>query len=279
MAKSAAHVVAQFAPQAAPAFRAAFAAGDGLLTAAGITSPIRVAHFMAQVFQETGALTLLVEGGTYTAVGLARMWDGGNWHRYFASRGACLAMASQCAIDHGVALFNLVYGNRMGNGPAASGDGWKFRGRGVLQTTGREAYERFGTACHVDFIGQPDLVIAPEHMLKPALSEWTAGHLNAAADNNDINVITHTINGGLTGLDGRKAWFAKFFPFLTGANPVEQSREWQVQERLAAAGYDLHPDGVIGTETRKAILDYRVKHGLPTSPGITSDLLLSLGVA
>ncbi len=279
MAKTAADVIAQFAPQAAPAYRAAFAQGGVLLATVGIATPIRLAHFMAQVFEETGALTRLVEGGGYTAVGLAKMWDGGNWHRYFASRDACLAMASQCAIDHGLALFNLVYGNRMGNGPPASGDGWKYRGRGVLQTTGRESYSRFGKACRVDFVGQPDLVIAPEHMLKPALSEWAAGHLNSAADNNDIKVITHTINGGFVGLDGRKAWFAKFFPFLTGANAVEQSREWHVQEKLAAAGYAIHPDGVIGTETRKAILDYRVRHGLPTSPGITSDLLLSLGVA
>lgn len=279
MTKTAADVVAQFAPQANPAYRTAFQQGDALLSQAGITTPIRLAHFMAQCFQETGALTHLVESGNYSGDALGKMWDSGNWHKYFPGRDACCAMSAQCATDHGQALFSLVYGGRMGNGPPASHDGWTYRGRGVLQTTGRESYRKFGAACHVDFEGQPDLVIAPEHMLKPALSEWTAGHLNAAADNNDIEVITRTINGGLIGLDGRKAWFAKIFPFVTGASAVENSREWQVQAKLAAAGYDIHPDGVIGSKTRTAILDYRVKHSLPTSPGITADLLLSLGVA
>ncbi len=279
MATTGADVVAHFAPQAARAYRTAFAQGGALLDAAGVTSPIRLAHFMAQAFQETGAMTLLVESGSYGAAALGKMWDSGNWHRYFASRDACVAMAAQSAIDHGAALFSRVYGGRMGNGPAASGDGWTYRGRGVLQTTGREAYRTIGATCHVDFVAQPDLVIAPEHMLKPALAKWTAGHLNAAADHNDIEVITTSINGGMIGLDGRKAWFAKIFPFVTGAVTVERSREWQVQARLAAHGYVIAPDGVIGPATRTAILDYCVKHSLPTASGITADLLLSLGVA
>jgi len=276
---TASDVVAQFAPKAKAAYRTAFEESEGLMNRYGVNTPIRLAHFMAQCMQETGALTLLVESGAYKRTGLARMWDSGNWHKYFPNREACLAMADQCAIDNGAALFSLVYGGRMGNGPASTKDGWTYRGRGVLQTTGRESYKKFGVQCGVDFVSDPDLVIAPEHALKPALAEWEAKHLNQAADNNDIKVITLGINGGTVGLDGRKAWFAKIWPFVTGAPAVEHSREWKVQEKLRDLGYkDVKVDGVIGPKTRTAILDYRVKHQLPNSPGISADLLLSLGL-
>jgi putative chitinase len=280
MAVSAKDVVAKFAPNANVAYRKAFEDGDAMLAGFGITTPLRLAHFMAQCIHETGQFKILIENGRYSAKNLGQMWDGGNWHRYFADRNACVAMGDQCAKDNGVALFSLVYGGRMGNGAAKTHDGWTYRGRGVLQTTGRESYREFGKACGVDFEGQPDLVIAPEHVLKPALQEWKSKNLNLAADNNDIKVITLAINGGTVGLDARKAWFAKIWPFVTGAPAVEHSREWQVQEMLQALGYkSVVADGVIGAKTRTAILDYRVKHNLPPSPGITSDLLLSLGIA
>lgn len=276
---NASDVVAKFAPSAKAAYRAAFAGGGALLAEAGIVTPLRLAHFMAQCLHETGALSILVESGRYSEKNLGDMWDSGNWHTYFPNRAACVAMAAQCKLDNGEALFSRVYGNRMGNGPPDTKDGWTYRGRGVLQTTGRESYRRFGKQCGVDFEGQPDLVVDPAHALKPALSEWGAKHLNQAADNNDIKVITLGINGGLIGLPERKAWFAKIWPFVTGAPAVEHSREWKVQAKLRALGYKyVIPDGDIGVKSRTAILDYRVKHGLTNAPGITSDLLLSLGI-
>lgn len=280
MAIMAKDVVAKFAPKAKPAYRAAFQDDDGLLDRFGINTPMRLAHFMAQCMQETGGLTLLVESGAYSETGLGKMWDSGNWHKYFANRDACLAMAKQCAADRGVALFSLVYGGRMGNGPAKTQDGWTYRGRGVLQTTGRASYRKFGKLCGVEFESDPETIIEPQNVLKPALYEWDANHLNQAADNNDIEVITRSINGGTIGLDGRKAWFAKIWPFVTGAPAVEHSREWKVQEKLRELGYkDVKVDGVVGPKTRTAILDYRMKHGLPNSPGISPDLLLALGIA
>ncbi|TPG56216.1 peptidoglycan-binding protein [Sphingomonas glacialis] len=188
-------------------------------------------------------------------------------------------MADQCAIDGGVALFSLVYGKRMGNGPPETQDGWRYRGRGVLQTTGRASYAHFGAQCHVDFEGQPDLVVDPAHALKPALLEWNARHLNVAADNNDIEAITHGINGGLIGLTQRRAWFAKIWPFVIGAAPVEHATEWKVQSALVAAGYDPgSPDGVVGPATRLAILAFRAARGLAATPQITPDLVHALGL-
>jgi putative chitinase len=277
--KRAIDIVNAFAPKAKPEYHQAFEQGDTLLDQYSVNTPIRLAHFMAQVMHETGGLTILKENGNYSEKNLARMWDSGNWHRYFANRADCLAMGAKCTADHGEALFDLVYGNRMGNGPPASGDGWKYRGRGVLQTTGRESYRRFGQECSVDFEGDPELIIAAEHALKPALAEWQAGHLNAAADRGDIEAITRRINGGIVGLDERKAWFARIWPFVRGAAPVEHSREWQVQEKLNAGGYTyVEPDGVLGNKSKTAILDYCYRNDLPAEPGVTPELLGALGL-
>jgi putative chitinase len=272
-------VVRKFAKKAHPNYVKAFEDQDGLLTVSKIDRPLRLAHFMAQCMHETGGLTILVENGAYTAKNLAKMWDSGNWHKYFADRAACIAMADKCTVDKGEALFNLVYGGRMGNGPPQSGDGWRYRGRGVLQTTGRESYRRFGKQCKVDFEGEPDLIFAPEHALKPALAEWDAKNLNVAADHNDIEVITLGINGGSVGLPERRAWFAKIWPYVSGSPAVEKTIEWRVQDALNKAGFDCgKPDGDIGPQTRTAIIAYRTKNGLTLRPDISDDLLRSLGL-
>jgi putative chitinase len=271
-------IVDKVAPNARPQYRQAFEQGDALLEEHGINTPLRLAHFLAQACHETGGLSILVESGNYKEKSLAAMWDGGNWHRYFKNRAECLKMADQCAIDRGIALFSLVYGNRMGNGPPASQDGWTYRGRGILQTTGRENYRKYGKKCSVGFEADPSLIIAPEHALKPALAEWTEGNLNVAADYNDLEVITRRINGGLIGLDQRKAWLARINRAMDGS-AVELSVEWKVQEKLNARGYkSVKPDGVVGSKTRAAIIDYRARHGLPSGNGITHDLLQSLGI-
>lgn len=279
MAVTAADIVNKFAPKAKANYVTAFHDEAGLIGAAGISTPLRLAHFMAQCLHETGAFTILVESGRYTAKNLASMWDAGNWHKYFASRDDCIAMADQCAVDQGEALFSLVYGNRMGNGPPASHDGWTYRGRGILQTTGRESYAKFGKKCGVDFEGNPDLVAAADHALKPALAEWTGKNINTAADHDDIKLVTYLVNGGYNGLDERKAWFARIWPFVIGGQPAQQSVAWRLQEALNKAGFDCGaPDGVVGTRTRAAILAYRAKRGLVSTPDVTADLLSSLGI-
>jgi putative chitinase len=206
-------VVARFAPSAKDAYKQAFADAGGLIAQHQINTPLRLAHFMAQCLHETDGCTILIENGNYNAKNLGDMWDDGNWHSYFPNRAACVAMAQQCRVDHGVALFSLVYGDRMGNGPPSTQDGWTYRGRGVLQTTGRESYSKFGIKCGVPFEAQPDLVIAAEHALKPALAEWAESKLNAAADRDDIVAVTRGINGGTVGLPSRRKWLAKIRPF------------------------------------------------------------------
>lgn len=272
-------VQARFAPKAKDNYIKAFRLGQPLLDQAGIDTPLRLAHFMAQAMHETGALTILTESGHYSRKALATMWDGGNWHRYFADRAACLAMADTCAADSGEALLNVVYANRMGNGPPSSGDGWRYRGHGLLQTTGRDAYKRYGQLCEVPFVDDPGLVLDPQHTLKPAIAEWTRHDLSAAADANDIELITRRINGGLIGLPQRKAWFAKIWPFVIDRTPADPSIKRKVQQALTDAGFDTKGvDGVIGKDTRSAILAFRVARNLPGPPQITSDLLLRLNL-
>lgn len=269
-------IVWKFAPNVRPEYERAFIVGDELLDEYGINTASRLSHFLAQVFHETGALHTLIENGRYNRRNLARMWDGGNWHRYFADREACLAMAEKCAVDQGKALFSLVYGRRsLGNRPGTE-DGWTYRGRGLLQTTGRGAYRTYGERFDVDFEGQPDLIFAPEHALKPALAEWQDGNLNRYADAGNIEHITARINGGTVGLDGRKAWFYKIFPFAQAG----LGRAWRVQAELYLKGILAdRPDGIVGRRTRTAIAAYREGAQLPEGEGIDEQLLNSLGIA
>src|SRR5262245_42233442 len=118
------------------------------------------------------------------------------------------------------ALAERVYG--LGNpskadelGNTEPGDGFRYRGNGVLQTTGRGAHRLMGQKCGLDFENHPELVTDPQHALKPALQEWSDGNLNHFADANDIRTITLRINGGLNGFEDRKTFFARLKPLLS----------------------------------------------------------------
>lgn len=207
----AATIVRLVAPHAKQNYLAAFDAGDALLSEHEVTTPLRLAHFLAQVMHETGALTIEEENGNYSAARLIEVF-GGPRHRVTAAESIRLE-------HHPEAIFNRVYGvdGGAGNpcilahelGNTEPGDGWKYRGRGLLQTTGRANYRRIGQKCGVDFEAHPELVLSPEHALKPALVEWSEGNLNAAAGRDDIVAITRKINGGLNGLADRRAWLVK----------------------------------------------------------------------
>lgn len=196
-------IVRALCPNARPDYVAAFEAGDALIEAAGITTPRRLAHFMAQVCHETDGLSITVENMNYSAGRIPQVWP---------SRPEAVRFAHD---PEGLA--NSVYADRMGNGPASSGDGWRYRGRGMMQTTGRAAYREWGRKIGVDLEADPDLILSAEHALKPALYEWEAGGCNAFADRDDITRITQVINGGKIGLDSRKAWLAKIRRVLPGA--------------------------------------------------------------
>lgn len=234
-------VVRRLCPHAKSSYVLAFENGDGLFRKAGITTPARLAHFLAQAFHETGGLTIEWESGNYSAERLLQIFGAGH------HSAAVTADEAQQLARNGPAIFERVYG--LGNpkkakelGNSEPGDGYKYRGGGVLQTTGRSNYRRMGVKCNVDFEGNPDLVLSAEHALKPALAEWSEGNLNDAADRDDIVTITRKINGGLNGIDDRKYWLRKIKPLIdkvdlkdvAAAPPVAPSRAKTIAKNATA---------------------------------------------
>jgi putative chitinase len=193
--------VRQLAPRARDIYLQAFAhAGDALAPYGVLETGLRAAHFMAQVLHETGGLTVLVENLNYTTP--ERLMA--VWPIRFRSIGA-----AQPYVRAPEALANAVYANRMGNGSPESGDGWAYRGRGLIQLTGRESYARFGAHLGIDLVEYPDLATDPRYSLRIAGAEWDAGGCNAKADDDDVSGITRAINGGLIGLSERREWLAR----------------------------------------------------------------------
>jgi putative chitinase len=199
-------VVRLVAPRARANYLAAFENGDALLAEHGITTPLRLAHFLAQVLHETGALTIEEESGDYSAKRLVEIF-GGPRHRVTWKEARKIEHKPELIFERVYGIRNPVLATELGNTEA--GDGWRYRGRGILQTTGRGNYRRMGQKCEVDFEVNPELVVSAEHALKPALAEWTEGNLNDAADKDHLVVITRRINGGLNGLADRREWLAK----------------------------------------------------------------------
>lgn len=213
MSKNPVDAVRHISPHARENYLEALAEGGPLFTLHGITTPLRMAHFLAQAMQETGGFTVLRENMNYSAPRLMGIFG---VHHHSASitlsEAATLAHRPEAISERVYGLGNPHKAHELGN--TEPGDGFAYRGNGVLQTTGRGAHRRMGQACGVDFEGNPNLVTAPEHALKPALQEWTDGNLNHFADEGDIRTITKRINGGLNGFDGRKAFLAKLLPLL-----------------------------------------------------------------
>lgn len=213
-------VVRQVAPKASPNYLAAFDSGDSLLQQHQITTPDRLGHFLAQILHESGGLTLEHESMNYRAERLLEIFGVGRH-----SAAITPAEAQRLAHDErGIA--ERVYG--LGNPRKAQelsnknpGDGFKYRGGGLMQTTGRCNYRRMSQVCGVDFEENPDLVFSAQHALKPALAEWSEAGLNVYADNNDILAISRAINCGSpkskaipNGMQNRATWFAKVRPLI-----------------------------------------------------------------
>jgi putative chitinase len=174
-----------------------------------------MAHFMAQVMQETGSFTVLRESMGYRVPRMLEIFGVGNHSAAITAKEAPGLALNQHALSERVyGLGNPSKAAELGNTQA--GDGFRYRGNGLMQTTGRGAHRRMGAKAGLDFEGNPDLMTLPEHALKPALQEWTDGHLNDAADNNEIVRITEVINGGHNGLPERRAFFKKLLPLLQG---------------------------------------------------------------
>lgn len=195
--------ISKLAPGVRPGYMQAFAAAQPVLESFGIAqSPLRVAHFIAQLMHESGALTKEYENLNYSARRLVQVWP---WR--FKPHGP---LDPEAYAHNARKLANEVYGGRMGNtGPQ---DGYMYRGRGLLQLTGKGNYAaatarvRRCVPSGPDFAREPDAVLTPDWCLAVAAGEWASRGCNQLADAGDLEQITRRINGGTTGFVERQEW-------------------------------------------------------------------------
>lgn len=157
----------------------------------GVNTPLRLSHFFSQISHESG-LKPISENLNYSEDGLLNTFG-----KYFNKTNVKLYARKPEKIA------NRVYANRMGNGNESSGEGWKFRGRGFIQITGRENYTKLSNDTEIDFINNPDLLLTEPNALLSALWYWNSRGLNKFADKDDVITITKRINGGTIGLNYR----------------------------------------------------------------------------
>jgi putative chitinase len=192
-----------FATRPAPGYAAAFGDAQAVFDRYGISaSGLRLAHFMAQVLHESGGLRVETENLNYHAHRLAQVWP----QRF-------LPVGPLDPRDYAMnpeKLANSVYGGRMGN--SAPDDGFTYRGRGLLQVTGKDSYSNATSVVRASVKDAPDFVAAPEQVLAPAwgliiaAAEWEHADCNYFADMDNLARVTRAINGGHVGLHERAAW-------------------------------------------------------------------------
>ena len=166
-----------------------------------INTPMRIAAFLAQCGHESGGWTTFQENLMYSAQGLC-----GTFKKYFPTIESATPYARNPE-----KIANRVYANRMGNGPEESGDGYRFRGRGPIQLTGKSNYTQFAKDMFDDWqnvIDNPDWVTEDKDFaLMSAIWFWNKNKLNVQADAGDIKLMTKKINGGYIGLEDRIAHY------------------------------------------------------------------------
>jgi putative chitinase len=169
-----------------------------------INTPLRIAGFLAQCGHESGGFRLTVENMNYSASRLLIVFE-----RYFNADSAKNYEFKPEKIA------NRVYADRMGNGDEASGDGWKYRGRGLIQLTGKDSYAAFSMAADNNALVEPELVEQPEFAAMSAGWYWDTRKINALADNKDIVGMTRRVNGGINGLDDRQMRYSRLISVLS----------------------------------------------------------------
>lgn len=264
-------------PRCAPTSIAGIvASAPAVLDRYGITTPLLLAHAMAQFSQEWGAGTEPVENLSYTSPArIAAVWP---------SRFSTASAVGY--VRNPKALADKVYNGRMGNQPG-SDDGFNFRGRGLSQVTGREGYEKLGAKTGLDLVGDPDLVNSPENLLECGVADFILCGCLPFAARDDVLGVTHHLNGGTIGLAERKTWLARWKAALAAEHPEVVAapeallapagagtlrygdKGWEVkavQQRLSDLGYPIgDPDQDFSTTTRAQVLAFQANEGLETT--------------
>ena len=190
----------------------------------GISEALQVSHFLGQIMHESGNFRFVTEGLNYSADGLANTFP----KRYGTKNtaGAYVKVNNRIvpnALANGLArkpeaIANNLYADRMGNGNEQSGEGFKFRGRGYVQLTGKENYTAFGKAINEDLTINPDLVATPKYASLSAAWFFNKAGLNVISNKGAttavITEVTKKINGGTIGLDDRIKHFNEIYQLI-----------------------------------------------------------------
>jgi putative chitinase len=249
-----------------------------------INTPDRVACFISQCAHESNNFKVLKENLNYSADGLKRIFP-----KYFKN------VDPNDYARQPEKIANRVYANRMSNGDEDSGDGWRYRGRGVIQLTGRDNYSRFAKDMGMSLDEVVDYLETIEGAIMSAAWYWNSRKINLAAEDNDIVKMTKLVNGGTIGLEDRKKHYAHILEVL--GTEYEESDEEEVEEEEAdsekininqiikrgsrgptvaalqeALGIDA--DGVFGGGTEKALKIWQTNNDL-TADGIAGPKTLT----
>ena len=210
-----------------------------LLPEHDIDTPLRAAHFLAQVLHESGHLRHVREGMSYSSA-----------ERLLAVFGRHISAAEAPSfVRQPEKVGNRVYANRMGNGDEASGDGFRYRGRGLIQLTGKNNYRDFDDWGAPGVVEDPERV-ADEHAVLSAIFFWSRNLLNQLADLDDVKKLTRRINGGLNGLADRMDILKKAKTALAVPAQNEATRLERVSHRVSASALNLRSRPKVASTTR-----------------------------
>lgn len=179
----------------------------GVMDKFQINTPLRLAHFLSQCGHESGGFKAVNENLNYGAKGLMTTFK-----KYFPTE----ALAKQYERKPEL-IASKVYGGRMGNGAEPTKEGWKFKGRGYIQLTGKDNYKAFDAVVTENILENPDLV-ATKYPLLSAAWYWNSRKINATADlgatDDTVTKVTKLVNGGTIGLEDRKKHFKEYYSLL-----------------------------------------------------------------
>jgi len=170
----------------------------------GITTALRQAHFLAQVGHESAGFTKVEESLNYSENALTAMFG----KRITAAQARAYGRNAEHSANQKM-IANIIYANRNGNGDVASGDGYRYRGRGLIQITGKANYAALSGQLSADMVANPDLLTENLQAAMSAAAWWKNHGLNELADLDDVTRITKVINGGTNGLEDRKSRLLK----------------------------------------------------------------------
>lgn len=249
---------------------AALTGGQELFERFGVVTPLRMAHFLGQACAETLGLSSVRENLTYTSPERIRA--------VFGSGRFPTVESAEPFVQRPQALAEKVYGGRLGN--VAEGDGWRYRGGGLIQLTGRANYRLHGEMSGLPLEEQPDLIEQPDPSLRAALSYWQSLNINHWADRDDALAVSRAINWGdplsrgePKGLNDRLEYLRRAKRVLAvpaGPAPADEltigdtgDAVRQLQEDLANLTYLLgEVDGVFGLQTHRAVKLFEEEHDL-----------------